>query len=121
MLSAIEKKDNETIALIRAKHESTMHNLVMEIKKHQLDEAQKSLESLLQNRKSPEHRMEHYLKLIGKDTNEVPKFDADFKELPNEIATLVAYSGLKLNEFENERSGSYAIRLLSRRVRRLRA
>ena len=46
MLSAIEKKDNETIALIRAKHEGVMQNLVMEIKKKQLEEAQKNIESL---------------------------------------------------------------------------
>lgn len=52
MLSAIEKKDNETIALIRAKHEGVMQNLVMEIRKKQVEEAQKNIDSLRQNRSS---------------------------------------------------------------------
>jgi hypothetical protein len=102
MLSAIEKKDNETIALIRAKHESTMHNLVMEIKKHQLEEAQKSLESLQQNRKAPEHRMKYYLQLIGEDTGKVPNADGDFSELANAIEKPLDESELKLSKYEHE-------------------
>ena len=74
MLSAIEKKDNETIAVIRARHEGTMNNLVMEIKKLQRDEAEKSLDSLKQNRKAPEARMEYYLKLAGEDVSKIPDY-----------------------------------------------
>jgi Tc toxin complex TcA C-terminal TcB-binding domain/Neuraminidase-like domain len=102
MLSAIEKKDNEAIALMRAKHESTMHNLVMEVKKLQLEEAQKSLETLVQNRKSPEHRMKYYLQLIGEDAGRVPGLESDFSEIVNAIETPVNESGLKLIRFEKE-------------------
>src|SRR5262249_16697636 len=102
MLSAIEKKDNETIALIRAKHESTIHNLVMEIKKQQVEEAQKSLETLQQNRKSPEHRMRYYLQLIGEDVSKVPGLDTDFSEIANAIEVPVDESGLKLIKYEKE-------------------
>ena len=42
-------------------------NLVMEVKKQQLEEASKSLEALQQNRKGPVYRLQHYLKLIGED------------------------------------------------------
>ena len=96
MLSSIEKKDNEAISVIRAKHESTMHNLVMEVKKLQLEEAQKSLETLQQNRKSPEHRMKYYLQLIGEDVGKVPGLESDFSELANSIETPVDEGGLKL-------------------------
>lgn len=102
MLSAIEKKDNETIALIRAKHDGVIQNLVMEIKKKQLEEAQKSFYSLEQNRKGPEHRMKYYLQLIGEDTGKVPGLDSDFSELANSIEAPVDESGLKLIPNEKE-------------------
>ncbi|PGT56989.1 neuraminidase-like domain-containing protein [Bacillus thuringiensis] len=102
MLSAIEKKDNETITLIRAKHEGVMQNLVMEIKKKQLEEAQKNIESLMQNRKTPEARMKYYLKLSGLDESLIPTDMADFNGIPNEIVTVDGDSGLKLIPFEKE-------------------
>jgi hypothetical protein len=102
MLSAIEKKDNETISLIRAKHENGMQNMVMEIKKQQLEEAQKTLESLKQNRKSPEHRMKYYLQLIGEDAGKVPNADSDFSEIANAIETPVDETGLKLIKYEKQ-------------------
>lgn len=102
MLSAIEKKDNETIALIRAKHEGVMQNLVMEIKKKQLEEAEKNIESLKQNRKTPEERMKYYLKLSGQDESLVPADAVDFNGIPNDIVTVDGDSGLKLIEFEKE-------------------
>lgn len=102
MLSTIEKKDNEALSLIRAKHESVMLNLVMEVKKKQLEEAQKNLDGLAQNRKAPEHRMRYYMKLIGEDANRLPAFEGDFTELANAIETPVDESGLKLIRYERE-------------------
>lgn len=102
MLSAIEKKDNETISLIRARHEGVMSNLMMEIKKLQLEEAQKSLESLEQNRKGPEARMTYYLKLIGAEESRIPVAGAEFQELVNGIETPIDESGLKLSKYEKE-------------------
>ncbi|MFB9080266.1 hypothetical protein ACFFWB_23140 [Flavobacterium procerum] len=102
LLSVMEKKDNEAIALIRSRHENVMHNLVMEIKKMQLEEAQKNLDGLEQNRKSPEHRMKYYLNLIGEDLGKVPGLDAEFTEIVNSIEAPVDESGLKLISFEKE-------------------
>ncbi|MFN0139689.1 MAG: neuraminidase-like domain-containing protein [Pyrinomonadaceae bacterium] len=102
VLSAIEKKDNEAITLVRAKHESSLHNLVMEIKKHQLEEAAKSLEGLEQNRKSPEHRMNYYLQLVGEDGGKIPGLDSEFAELANSIEKPIDESGLKLIKYEKE-------------------
>jgi len=103
MLSAIEKKDNETISLIRARHEGTMNNLVMEIKKLQLEEAQKTIDSLYQNRKAPEAKMRYYMQLIGeKDQSKIPAIDVDFSELVNSIETPIDESGLRLSKFEKE-------------------
>ncbi len=109
-LSAKEKKDAEGLSQLRASHESSIHNLVMEVRKKQLKEVNKSLEALQQSRKSPVYRLQHYLKLIGKDLAAVPGNNTDFKELPNQIEKPVDKSGLKLSKYEKEEidKASYA-------------
>lgn len=102
ILSAIEKQDNEAMAVIRARHEGAMNNLVMEIKKLQLDEALKSLENLQQSRKGPESKMKYYLLLAGEDAGKVPASDGDFTELANSIDQPIGESGLRLSKFEKE-------------------
>jgi hypothetical protein len=102
MLSAIEKKDNEAIVLLRARHEGTMNNMMMDIKKLQLEESQKSLDSLYQNRKAPEARMKYYLQLIGEDIGKAPGTDSDFTDLPNSIEKPIDESGLRLSKYEKE-------------------
>lgn len=102
MLAAIEKKDNETIGQIRARHEGVIQNLVMEVKKQQLEEAQKTLDSLIENRKAPELRMKYYLQLVGEDINKVPGADGDFTEIANAIEVPVEDSGLKLITYEKQ-------------------
>ncbi|MGO4293549.1 neuraminidase-like domain-containing protein [Chitinophaga sp. RAB17] len=102
ILSAIEKGDNESLSLIRAKHEGVMQNLQMEIKKKQVDEAQSALEGLQQNRKSPVYRMQYYLQLIGEDAGKVPDIDTDYSEIANAIEMPIDDSGLKLIAYEQE-------------------
>lgn len=102
MLAALEKKDGEELSRVRARHESGLANLMMDVKKKQLEEAQKTLESLQQNRKTPEHRMKYYLNLIGEDLSEVPDLEADFNEIANMIEAPIDESGLKLIRFEKE-------------------
>ncbi len=101
-LSIKEKGDGEALAQMRARHERTIQNLVMEVKKQQLDEAQKSLDALGESRRGPVSRMQYYLKLIGQDLSKVPESDADFSEIANQIETPVSESGLKLIAFEKE-------------------
>ncbi|MBP5973609.1 hypothetical protein HW132_12890 [Brasilonema sp. CT11] len=101
-LSAKEKKDAEALSKLRAKHEITMHNLLMEVKKQQLEEAGKSLEALQQSRKPPVYRLQHYLKLIGEDLGKVPDGNTDFGELPNQIEQPIDESGLKLIQSEKD-------------------
>ena len=71
-LSAKEKGDGEALSRLRAAHESAVQNLVMEVRKQQVDEAQKSLDALQQSRLGPVNRMQHYIHLlIGEDLNKV--------------------------------------------------
>ena len=101
-LSVKEKTDAEALSKLRAKHESSIHNLMMEIKKQQLDESQKSLEALQQNRRVPVYRLQYFLRLIGDDLGKVPDENTEFGELPNQIEQPIDESGLKLIEYENE-------------------
>jgi len=55
-LSIKEKGDAEALAQLRAKHESSIQNLVMAVRKQQLDEASKALDALQQSRKVPVYR-----------------------------------------------------------------
>jgi Tc toxin complex TcA C-terminal TcB-binding domain/Neuraminidase-like domain/Salmonella virulence plasmid 28.1kDa A protein len=101
-LSAKEKGDSEELSKLRSKHESSIQNLVMEVRKQQLEEASKSIDALEQNRKSPEYRMQHYLGLIGEDAGKIPGVSADFNALPNQIEKPIDESGLKLIPYEKE-------------------
>jgi Tc toxin complex TcA C-terminal TcB-binding domain/Neuraminidase-like domain/Salmonella virulence plasmid 28.1kDa A protein len=101
-LSVKEKMDGEVLAKMRATHESSLHNLVMEVKKLQLEESQKSVEALQQSRRGPVSRLQHYLKLIGQDLAKVPGDNTDFSEIPNQIEQPIDESGLKLIAFEKE-------------------
>ena len=82
-LSAKEKGNAEELSQLRAKHESSIHNLVMEVKKQQLDEAGKAMDALQQSRKGPAYRLQHNLKLIGEDLGKVPDGKTDFTEVPD--------------------------------------
>lgn len=101
-LSAKEKGDVEALSQLRARHESSIHNLVMEVKKQQLDESQKLLDALQQSRKGPAYRLQHYLKLIGEDVGKVPDGNTDFSEVPDTIEQPVDESGLKLIAYEKQ-------------------
>lgn len=102
-LSAKEKGDGEALQRLRATHEISIQNLVMEVRKLQVGEAQKALDALEQSRKGPENRMQFYLQLVGEDESEIPGSDVDFKELANStIEKPVDESGMRLISFEKE-------------------
>jgi len=102
LLSVLEKKDGEALAVMRAGHETAMHNLVMEVKKMQVEEANAALEGLEQNRRTTEYKLRHYLQLIGEDVNRVPSEDGSFSEISNQLPTPIDEGGLKLIKEEKE-------------------
>jgi Tc toxin complex TcA C-terminal TcB-binding domain/ABC toxin N-terminal region/Neuraminidase-like domain len=102
VLSAKEKSDGEALARLRAGHESAIQNVVMELRKQQVDESQRSLDALQQQRLGPVNRMQHYVQLIGEDLNKVPGDTTDFEGLTDVIEPSVVESGLKVNSFEKE-------------------
>jgi len=65
LLSALEKKDAEGFARLRSNHEHIMMNAVRDVKKHQIEEASRSWESLLEGKKVTEERKNYYGKLVS--------------------------------------------------------
>jgi hypothetical protein len=101
-LSAKEKGDGESLQRLRAKHESSIHNLVMAVRKHQVEEAEKALESLKQSAKGPTDRMMYYLLLLGEDVKAVPDNDRDFNPIVNAIEKPTDEGSMSLTPFEKE-------------------
>jgi hypothetical protein len=101
-LSAKEKGDAEALSKLRARHETSIHNLVMEVRKQQLEESQSSLTALQQNRQGPVSRLQYYLRLIGEDLGKVPDSNTDFGELPNQIEQPIIESSMKLIQSEKD-------------------
>lgn len=66
LLSALEKKDAEAMALLRQDHELALLEAVEEVRNLQIDEARRSLEAARRSRKVVETRRDYYAKLIEK-------------------------------------------------------
>lgn len=77
LLSAIEKEDNEALAILRAKHERTMLDLAEMIKYGQWQEAIKNREALETTLVNTAQRFIYYERLMGKQEGEIslPELD----------------------------------------------
>jgi hypothetical protein len=77
LLSAMEKEDGEAMAILRAKHERVVMEMVEQVKYGQLQEAIKSREGLLQSLALAEHRFTYYQTLLGakKENLVLPQLD----------------------------------------------
>jgi len=73
LLSAIEKGDNEHLALLRQQHELSVLNLARDTRYLQWKEAEAATESLIQSRSIVFERYRHYKKLLGMSDADVDK------------------------------------------------
>lgn len=78
LLSAIEKEDNEALAILRAKHERAVLGLAEMVRYAQLQEAIKTREGLEKSLANAIQRHTYYERLLGKQENEItlPELDA---------------------------------------------
>jgi hypothetical protein len=67
LLSALEKRDAEAVALLRQTHEEALLGAVVESRKLQVSEAKEALDASKQARRLAEARRTYYDRLIGKD------------------------------------------------------
>lgn len=69
LLSGIEKRDGEKLALLRNNHEKRLLEAVKIIKEQQIEEAQCSLEGLKRTKESTTLRRDHYEQLLSEFMN----------------------------------------------------
>ncbi len=67
LLSALEKRDAERLALLRSTNEIALLQRVKEVRLLQITEAQESLAALGVSRENAKRRYEHFQRLLGKD------------------------------------------------------
>jgi hypothetical protein len=72
LLSVLEKKDAEQLALLRSNQEIELLSLVKEVKQQQIEEAKINLEALRESEKLIGIRFLQYQKLLGKSDAAVP-------------------------------------------------
>ncbi|MBB3189318.1 neuraminidase-like domain-containing protein [Halomonas cerina] len=60
LLSALEKKDAEELALLRAGHQVKLEDALLDVRKKQVDEAREALEALRRSKESAEIRRDYY-------------------------------------------------------------
>lgn len=77
LLSAIEKEDNEALAILRARHERIILSLVEAVKYSQLQEALKARQGLEETLANASRRYVYYERLLGKEESEIkiPELD----------------------------------------------
>lgn len=71
ILAALEKKDNETLGVLRARHEVSMLNLVESVRYAQWKEAVKAREGIQVNLANAFQRFRHYDRLLGTDDGQI--------------------------------------------------
>jgi hypothetical protein len=78
LVSAIEKEDNEALAILRARHERVILGMVETTKYSQWQEAIKTREGLEKSLLNADRRYMYYERLLGKQQNEIkiPELDA---------------------------------------------
>ena len=103
LLTALEKKDAEELALLRSGQEVALLSLIAQVKQKQVDEANANIESLYQSKNIAMARFSQYQKLLGKmvavDSSGLPVLSATSSlqvaaNAPGEEA------GLGLNQYE---------------------
>jgi len=96
LLSALEKKDAEELALLRSSHEMTLLNLTEQVRQEQIREAHKTLEGLRESRKTAEERFRHYQQLLGTRDIKIPQLNEGLSLAP--VPRTLAKSGLDAKE-----------------------
>jgi Tc toxin complex TcA C-terminal TcB-binding domain len=104
LLSTMEKEDNEALAILRAKHERVIMEMVEHVRYGQLQEAIKSKEGLLQSLALAVQRYTYYERQLGKELDEIEKTIPELEELDKESLNKMKFAmqepGVGLRESE---------------------
>jgi hypothetical protein len=83
-LAIKEKNDAEALIAFKSTQEDIISAMTLGVKKSAIVEAQKTLESLEETRRSHESRLSFYRRLVGED-DKTPGFEADWQDIIQDI------------------------------------
>lgn len=92
LLSAMEKEDGETLALLRARHEGVILQMVEQVKYAQLQEAIKTREGLLQGLALAVQRYAYHEKQLGKTAAEIAQAIPELNDLDRDSLGKLTFS-----------------------------
>lgn len=95
LLSALEKRDGEHMALIRQRHEIQLQQMAQEVRFLQWKSAQEATISLLTTRATAQERLHYYQRLLGlpADQNAPDTLPLDFKTIDDKGLTEENFDG----------------------------
>ncbi len=103
LLSVLEKRDAEELALLRAGQETGLLKLVEQVRKGQHDEAVQNLAALRKSREVAVARYLHYQKLLGVQSPSIPKEGQTISEVaPSQHVAIQEEGGIKMISYEKE-------------------
>jgi len=110
LLSALEKRDAEALAILRSGHEVEMNKLLKQIKQGQVDETKKNVDALQQSEATALERLTQYQKFLGQTSltqgaDEMPVVE-QFSMLSISQNAPDDFSGLDLTGSEVSQLGS---------------
>ena len=92
LLSAMEKEDGEAMAILRAKHERVVLEMVEHVRYAQWQEATKSREGLLASLALAVQRYAYYERQLGRQADEIEKAIPDLGELDKDSLDKMKFS-----------------------------
>ena len=113
LLSALEKRDAETLSLLHANHEIRVQKSVRHIKEKSVEETKANLEALRKTRALTETRFQHYAKLIEnglikKEQKHLEKLEAAFAtQTASQVVELLAGVLGLIPQFDAGVSGAF--------------
>jgi hypothetical protein len=91
LLSAMEKEDGEAMAILRARHERAVMEMVEHVRYGQLQDAIKAKEGLLQSLALAVQRYTYYERQLGKKADEIDAAIPDLEELDQDSLTRMRF------------------------------
>ena len=109
LLSALEKKDAETLTLLRSSQEIAMQQAMKQIRTLQIEEAKQNMEAVIENIKNAERRKEYYASKEFMNDKEIDSYEksADAAILAENAGTMrkIAGSLVAIPEFSTGGAG----------------
>jgi hypothetical protein len=92
LLSAMEKEDGEALAILRARHERAVLEMVEHVRYGQLQDAIKAKEGLLQSLALAVGRYAHYERQLGRSADEIEAAIPDLEELDRDSLSRMRFA-----------------------------